>query len=337
MWVTAALRPPATPGRGVTIAEQVFAQANAAGIDLATARHTFNINMTPEVMATLFTTSAGWPPESIRIPGLVVDSAARPIQVLDAFGPLIPTTQAAVKFMRESAITNAAVEKAEGAALAEGTLALTEVTVPVRKIGVILPVTNEQLEDEPMVEAYLNRRLPYLLRNRLDTQLVSGSNTAPDLDGINRNAGSTTSAYASNAITKPMNDCLKIKTKVRTLGRTTASHLLIAPSVWQDIQLAETTAGGFYLGSPANAFEPRLWGMPVIECDELEDKASTTWAIAGDFTNMADVALRRDFNVEVGMQGADFARDAISLRATVRCALLIYRAAAFQKAARPAA
>jgi len=45
--------------------------------------------------------------------------------------------------MKETTVTNAAAERAEGGVYAESALALAEQTVPVRGIGTSLPITDE--------------------------------------------------------------------------------------------------------------------------------------------------------------------------------------------------
>jgi hypothetical protein len=95
---------------------------------------------------TLMTTAAGWTPEVDRT-GRVVPSAQRPVQVADLI-PQTTTSQAAVQYMEETTFTNAAAEILEAGNFPEAALALTERVVPVTKIAVFLPVTDEQLEDE---------------------------------------------------------------------------------------------------------------------------------------------------------------------------------------------
>jgi hypothetical protein len=73
---------------------------------------------------TLMATSAGFAPESFRLPNYV-EAATRPIQLLDII-PMFPTDQAAIKYMEETTRTHAAAELAEGAAYAESAFVFTE-------------------------------------------------------------------------------------------------------------------------------------------------------------------------------------------------------------------
>ena len=322
-----------TGARG-TIVDQLRTHAAATGQRVGAGRSgEISVEMTPEVMAAVFKTTAGWPPESIRVPGLAIDSTARPVQVLDLFGTPLETTQNSVKYMRETTLTNSAVEKAEGTALGESALALSEIDLPVRKIGTIVPVTSEQLEDVAFVESYLQRRVPFLVRQRLDGQIVIGSGTAPDIKGLTHSDHSSDidSLETSKVIVDPIADILRAKEKIRvdTFGMNMASAIIIAPAKWTDIQLKKDTTGNYYLGNVGPGWEARMWGLPVVDCGVLPDTTGKAWAMVGDFAGGADLVIRRDMLLEWGLQGADFARDAVSLRATMRATLLVYRDGAF--------
>jgi hypothetical protein len=60
-----------------------------------------------------------------------------------------------------------AAERAEAGDYVESALALTQRTSTVRSIGTSLPVSDEQLEDEVGVAAYLNQRLGFMVLNSL--------------------------------------------------------------------------------------------------------------------------------------------------------------------------
>lgn len=93
--------------------------------------------------------------------------------------------------------TNPAAEVAEGAAKPEGGLSLTEVTDPVRTIAVWTQMTRQAAEDASEVAAYLDGRLRYQLRRRLDASILAGNGTSPNLLGILNRSGILTQAPSS--------------------------------------------------------------------------------------------------------------------------------------------
>lgn len=270
---------------------------------------------------TLFETTAGWLPESTRT-GRMVDEATRPIQISDVI-PFTTTGQAAVVYMEETTATYAAAEAAEGAAFAESTFVLTEVTSPVRKIAHFIPVTDEQLEDEPQVSGYLDNRMRFGLLQRLDYQLAQGDGIAPNLEGILNRAGIQTQAKGAD----PTPDAIfKAMTKVRVTGRAIPGAVLIHSTDWEPIRLLRTVDGIYIWGSPSQAGDTTIWGLPVVQNEVLT--AGT--ALVGDFANFSEFAVRRGVTVKVSDSHSDyFVKGKQAIRADIRGALQCYRPAAF--------
>lgn len=206
---------------------------------------------------TLFETSAGYAPESMRMPGFV-DAVTRPLQLLDII-PMFRTGESSIKFMQETTRTHAAAETAEGGAYAESTFAFTEQESPVRKITDSVPVTDEQLEDAPMMSGYINNRLTFGIRQRLDGQCLIGNGTAPNLRGLKNTVGIQTQAKG----TDPVPDAFfKAMTKIRLVGRAIPTHHVMHPTDWQGVRLLKTADGVYIWGSPSEAGPERLWGLP---------------------------------------------------------------------------
>lgn len=272
-------------------------------------------------LKTLMTTSAGWAPETTRT-GRVVDFATRPVQVTDLIQQTT-TTQAAVVYMEETTFTNAAAERAEGIAYPEAALALTEQSSTVRKIAVFLPVTDEQLEDEPQVRSYIDNRLPFMLRQRLDSQILNGDGLAPNLRGILNVVGIQTQAKGAD----PTPDAVyKAMTKVRVTGRAMPTGAIFHPNDWQDIRLLRTADGIYIWGNPSDAGPERIWGLQVAQSDAIAENT----ALVGDFATYVELATRRGIDVQVSnSHGSFFVEGKQAMRADVRVALVVYRPAAF--------
>ena len=271
-------------------------------------------------LKTLFQTSAGWEPESTRI-GRLVDAVTRPIQVIDII-PSGQTGQASIVYMEETTRTHGAAERAEAAAYAESTFALGEKTSPVRSIGDSVPVTDEQLADVPQVQSYLNQRLAFGVRQRLDGQILNGDGTAPNLRGILNTTGIQTIAKGSD----PVPDAIyKALTKIRVTGRAMPSHVLVHPNDWQAVRLLRTSDGLYIWGSPSESGPERIWGLPVVQTDVLTENT----ALVGDFPNFCQLFERQGLDVRLGFVNDDFTKGKQTIRAGMRVAFLVYRATAF--------
>ena len=272
-------------------------------------------------LKTLMTTSAGWAPETTRS-GLVVESAQRPVQVTDLV-PTVPTSQAAYVYMEETTFTNNAAEAAEGGTYGEAALALTERTSTVRKVAVWLPVTDEQLEDEAGASAYLNARLPFMLRQRLDGQILTGDGSAPNLRGVNNVVGIQTQAKGAD----PVPDAVyKAMTKVRVTGRAMPNAVVFHPNDWQDVRLLRTADGIYIWGNPSEVGPERIWGLQVAQSDAQTENT----AVVGDWANYSLLAVKRGIEVQTtNSHGTFFIEGKQAVRADFRAALVFTRPAAF--------
>lgn len=270
---------------------------------------------------TLFQRSAGWDPEVIRDDRVVL-SAQRPVQVTDLL-PSIPWGQKAYSYMEETTFTNAAAERAEGAAYAEAALALTERTVTIESVGVFIPVTDEQLADEAQAEAYLNARLPFMVRQRSDSQILVGNGTTPNVRGVNNVVGIQTQAKGAD----PTPDAVyKALTKVKVTGRAMPNAVIAHPNDWQDVRLLRTADGIYIWGSPSEAGPARIWGVNVVESDAQTENTM----VVGDFANYSLLVVRQGMEVKVSDSHSDyFVNGRQAIRAGIRMAPVWLRPAAF--------
>jgi HK97 family phage major capsid protein len=267
-------------------------------------------------LKSLFSTTTGWTPETNRT-GRIVEYATRPVQVTDLI-PKTTTGQAAVVYMEETTFVNNAAETAEGAQYPEAALALTEQSSPVRKIAVWLPVTDEQLEDVSQVQGYVDNRLRFMLAQRLDGQILTGTGTSPNLRGILNVSG--IQAQAKGADPTP-DSVYKAMVKVRVTGRAVPDSVVFHPTDWQAVRLLRTADGIYIWGSPSEMVPDRIWGLPVA----LSDAITLGTAAVFDST-YTELATRRGIDVQISNSHAGFfveGRQAI--RADTRVAFIVYR------------
>jgi HK97 family phage major capsid protein len=270
---------------------------------------------------TVMTTAAGFATRPARIAELT-PIATRPLQVLDVI-PSTNTNASAILYMEVTTQTNAAIEIGEGVAYPEAALVLTERTSPVRKIGVILPVTDEQIDDVPQVQALIDETLPFMVRQRLDGQVFNGNGTPPNLTGLLTVSGIQTQAKGADPVPTAF---LKAMVKVRTgTGRAVPSGILIHPTDWQIVKTLQDTTGQYIWGNPAVAGPDTMWGLPMVQVDA----GSAGTAIVADFRNFVRLYFRdANAGVEVGYVNDDFKLGQKSFRADVRAALVARRPAA---------
>lgn len=270
----------------------------------------------------LMSTTSGFAPESIRMPGFV-EAVTRPIQLVDIL-PMGRTNQPAITYMEETTRTHAAAETAEGAAFAESTFAFTERTSPVRKITDSVPVTDEQMEDVPLIEGYINNRLPFGIRQRLDEQVGVGDGTGTNLRGLFNTPGILTLARVAGD--NVVDVFYKGAVQVRLQGRAMATHHVIHPLDFQDVRLMKTADGVYIYGDPSVAGPERMWGLPVVQYEPQGAGRAMTGSFMPSYIELIE---RRGIDIQVGYVDAQFTQGQKTIRGDMRGALPVYRPAAF--------
>lgn len=124
--------------------------------------------------------------EAYRVPGAY--GASSHILTLEDVMPSTTTDQNAVAFTQESTTTDNVVQRAQGAAPSETDLQFTVKRVGVETISGWTVITRELAEDNNSLVEYINQRLEYMLNNKVESQIIAGNGTAPQLDGLNQNA-----------------------------------------------------------------------------------------------------------------------------------------------------
>lgn len=320
---TGALPLPDGPGGGAKTFGQLFIESGAykAWAEDKSINKSFDIALPSDRLKTLMETAAGWAPESLRT-GRVVLDAQRPIEVTDLI-PAGDTMSENVKYMEETTFTNNAAEVAEAGTYGEAALVLTERSSPVEKIGVWLPITDEQLEDVAQAQSYVNQRLPFMVRQRLDGQILTGDGIAPNLDGILNVAGIQTQAKGGD----PSADAIyKALTLIRVTGRANPTNVILHPNDWTPIRLLRTADGIYIWGAPSEAGPERIWGLPVTQTSAETENTG----LVGDFAQYIQLMWKRDMELRITDSHSDyFINGKQAIRADIRVALPVYRPAAF--------
>jgi HK97 family phage major capsid protein len=281
------------------------------------------------VRATLTTTVAGLTKYE-RPPGIVL-AEQQPLQVAQLFASGT-TEQTTIRYMREDTYTNAADTLAEEGTYAEASWDLSEQDAPIKKLGVIGRVTDEIFEDSAAIESYVNARLPFMVQEREELQLLNGAGTGSQQTGIFNVSGIQTLASASAS--SVINAIHKAKTKVQVVGRFAPDAILLNPYDWENIKLTQDANGQYLAGGPFYAPYGNggysnvmmLWGLPAISSTNITQGT----ALVGAFRLGGQVWRRKGITIETtNSDASDFANGRIAIRVTERIGLAVYRPLAF--------
>ena len=266
-----------------------------------------------------------------RIAGL--DILFRPTTILDLI-PTGTTTSNTVEYWEQVSSTNNAAPVAEAAASTGTTgtkpeAAMTWVlrSFPVSAIAEHQPVTNQMLADAPALQGLIESQLFTHLALALETQIISGNGTAPNMLGILSNpniqtiglgAGTGTSADAVYAA----------MTQVMVTGLSTPTASVWNPVNFQTIRLsreslASATQGGYVLGPPNVTGPTTLWGRPVV----LAIGMPAGTILTADFTQMM-LFDREQPLIRLGAINDDFTRNIQRILAELRAVFTLFRPSA---------
>ena len=261
-----------------------------------------------------------------RKPGIVA-GAMLPFS-MEALLPSTTTTSNAIEFTKEASFTNSAAEAAEGAAKAESALTWSLVNMPVSTVAHWIKISKQLAADAPALAAYVNTRMRYGVNQKVDTQLVVGDGTAPNISGTYDTGNYTAHGIANAALGSTLKKLVLIRQVMAALYAAgyPADAVVLNPADWAAIEIElMTTAAGQTLYSVSEGGQPRVFGIPVVQAIGM---AADTFQV-GRFSEAYMVYNRDGVVVEMSDSDSDnFTKNLITLRAERRLALATEKPAA---------
>ena len=250
---------------------------------------------------------------------------------MEALLPSTTTSSNAIEFTKEASFTNSAAEAAEGAQKAESALTWSLVNMPVSTVAHWIKISKQLAADAPALAAYVNTRMRYGVNQKVDTQLVVGDGTAPNISGTYDTGNFTAHGY-SNATIAAISTTFKKLVLIRKViadlyaAGYPADAIVLNPADWATIEIGLfTTAAGQTLYSVNDAGQARLFGLPVIQAIGM---AADTFQV-GRFSEAYMIYNREGVVVEMSdSDGDNFQKNLITLRAERRLALATEKPAA---------
>lgn len=271
-------------------------------------------------LKTTMSTSAGFAQESRRT-GRVVLTGTRPITMMDLL-PITPIDIDTPLWMEETTFTNNAAPVAEAAAKSESALAFTQRSQACEVIAHILPVTEQQLDVEPMIQSLIENRLVLQLDLATETQMVTGDGVSPNLLGYLNKPAIQTQALGADTVPDAV---FKAMVKVRVTGQAEPTAFVVHPNDWQTVRLLKDTTGQYIWGNPSIAGPESIFGLAVVQAQAITENTG----LVGSFAMYSELFERWGVRVDVGWINDNFSKNLRTIRVERRCALAIYRATAF--------
>lgn len=245
------------------------------------------------------------------------------------FGPLtvrqilrsVPTGSNMVNSLREASWTNSAAFVSQGSTKPESDITFEAYNVAIETVAHTIKMSNQLMADAPAVVAYIQTRLRDGLAQKVESQLINGNGTAPNLSGMTDSGNYT--AYT------PTSDDLLVDAINRakyTLWAATGmmpDALIVNPADWGAMERTREGAGsGMYLyGMPGVQAGVNPFGVRVV----LSTNVTAGKFIIGAMDASAVVYQRQGATLEFGLVNDDFAKNLVTARVEERLGLAIER------------
>ena len=203
----------------------------------------------------------------------------------------------------------------------EATMTFEQATQAVNSIAAWIPATRRAIADAGQLMSLINTDLQDDLKENLEYEMVDGSGAGAHFYGIQHTPNVLT--YAWN--TDVLRTTREAITYLRVTGRTIPTAWLMNPADWEDIDLEQDSNNRYYFGGPTQLGVKTLWGVPVVECEHVDEGT----AILGNFRK-AMLWDREAATIRVSEHHSDyFIRNMIAVLGELRCAFAVIRPTAF--------
>lgn len=240
------------------------------------------------------------------------------------------TNSDSIQYVKETGFTNAAATVAENPTdpKPQSSLTFGLETAPVVTIAHWIPASKQVLRDEGQMQSYIDNRLRYGLDLAEEAQLMKGSGTAGNINGLYTQATAYAEPTGAVVTGETPIDRLRLALLQSELAEYSADGIVLSKVDWANIELLKDGELRFLFGNPAGQVTPMLWGRSVVTTGALDAGEF----LAGAFAQGAQGWDREQTRVGIAEQHADFfIRNMVAILAEKDIALTVYRPEAFVK------
>lgn len=215
----------------------------------------------------------------------------------------------------EDTTVRAAEVVAEGVAFDESTAKFKEYTLPLRKIGDTLPVTEEFGEDVALAAAELERFLDVNVQTKVDNEIINGDNTGQRLKGLLTSVPTYTPVGAGITFPNIKDLVRKMRTAIiKPRGSKYNVDVVVMNSDTFDKYYLAKDEEGQYLFDENG----RIAGLTVVEDNNMPDNQ----LVVGD-RRFARIYEKGGVMISEGFVNEQYIEDIKTIKARKRIAMLI--------------
>lgn len=260
---------------------------------------------------------------SLTVPSPIAEpirDPERPRFVSDLI-PVVPIDNASsVTYLQQTVRSNMAAAVSMGQTKPESSYQMDRVESPVATIAhVVSDVPRNDLADSSQLERFLDAEMRFGLRVAVDEQILDGSGSSPELEGLLVNDDVQDQSFATDRITSIRKGVTKLE-----LEHFVATGLILHPNDAEALDLVVDGEQRYFFGGPSESGPPRIWSVPVVRTVAM----TAGIALLGDFRAGAIIWSRETARVD-SSEALGFKENLVTFRAELRLAFGILRPLAF--------
>jgi HK97 family phage major capsid protein len=261
-----------------------------------------------------------------RSPGIVPE-ARQMLRVRDVLAQR-PTTLQLVDFVKVNSPLAIGSPQTEASDKGENAVTFTTHSEQIRTLATWIPASRQVLDDLPELAAFINGSLAYYVNLEEELQLLSGSGSGVNLNGLITQATAFNTGLLSNAAGWNKIDIIgRAIQQLASAKEVQPTFAVLNPADWSGMRLQKDSYGRYILGDPQQMVRPSLFGLDIVSTVNI---ASGTFLVGSGSSNCVEICDRMEMEVEISNEHSDyFTRNLVAIRAEKRLALLVKRPAAF--------
>lgn len=180
--------------------------------------------------------------------------------------PSVPVSTGSVEYVQDKSplvdLADKAAEVTEGSAKPQAGVTTQVITEATATIAAFVEMTRQIAADAPQVQAYLDGRLRYALKRRVDAQVINGNGTPPNLRGLLNRSGIVT--YAPSSAEARYRS---IRRAVRLMedAESVAQFIVLNPADAEQFDLSNDTTNGLQaVPNVAGPSATTAWGLTQV-------------------------------------------------------------------------
>ena len=260
-----------------------------------------------------------------RVDGVKFDPA-KPSHIREIL-PIGSTDSDVVRYVKETAYSDGASFKQEGATLGQTDFELEAKDANVRKLGTYLRVSEEMMDDYKQLVSYLSARVPSKIMAVEDTQILNGNGSNPNLSGLFTDGTAFSAGSFAGAVSNANEfDVLVASMNQLALANYQADYIVLNPTDFHKILLLKDTTNQYLKDQVYAGLQPNFMGVPVI----LNTACTAGKFLVGNFAMGSQLWVREGISLGIYREdGINIREGFVTIRVKERVALTNYNPNAF--------